>query len=68
VAFDPREGTLNTVLGAFTALKISSEELEMSRSGETWRATFEYATSREKHQRLVEKLSAVDGVKGIMES
>jgi len=68
VTFDVREGAMRSILDAFAALGISSEELEMSRAGDTWRATFEYATSREKHERLVERLAALEGVKGVMEA
>jgi putative Mg2+ transporter-C (MgtC) family protein len=68
VTFDPHEGAMRAILDAFAGMKIPSEELEMNRAPDTWRATFEYATSREKHQKLIEKLSTIDGVKGVVES
>jgi putative Mg2+ transporter-C (MgtC) family protein len=68
VSFAIREGAVSEILEAFAAAKISSEELEMDRSGDTWRATFGYASSRERHRKLVERISAMDGVKGVVES
>jgi len=61
------EGVIRNVMTLFAAAGLTSEALEIVRSGDTWRATFEYASSHEKHRALVEKLSASPGVQGVAE-
>jgi putative Mg2+ transporter-C (MgtC) family protein len=61
------EGIVRQVMVLFTAMKLSSDALEISRSGDVWQATFEYASTHEKHRELVEKLSASPGVRGVIE-
>lgn len=68
VTFEAREGAMRSILDVFSAMKIASEELDIDRAGDLWKATFEYASSREKHHELVEKLSTIERVKGISES
>ena len=67
VTIERGEGVIREIMALFTSMKISSEALEVIRSGDLWRATFEYASSNEKHRVFVEKLSASPGVKGVTE-
>jgi putative Mg2+ transporter-C (MgtC) family protein len=67
VTLDRGEGVIREIMALFAGMNVSSEALEVIRSGELWRATFEYASSHEKHRELVEKLSASSGVKGVTE-
>jgi len=67
VTLDRGEGVIREIMALFAGMNVSSEALEVTRSGELWRATFEYASSHEKHRELVEKLSASPGVKGVTE-
>ena len=67
VTIDRGEGVIREIMALFAAMNLSSEALEVIRSGDIWRATFEYASSHEKHRELVEKLSASPGVKGVTE-
>jgi len=67
VTLDRGEGVIREIMALFAGMNVSSEALEVIRSGELWRATFEYASSHEKHRELVEKLSASPGVKGVTE-
>jgi putative Mg2+ transporter-C (MgtC) family protein len=67
VAIERGEGVVRGVMALFASMKISSEALEVVRSGDTWKATFEYASSNEKHRAFVEKLAASPGVKGVIE-
>ena len=67
VTLDRGEGVIREIMTLFAGMSVSSEALEVTRSGELWRATFEYASSHEKHRELVEKLSASPGVKGVTE-
>jgi len=67
VTLDRGEGVIREIMALFAGMNVSSEALEVVRSGELWRATFEYASSHEKHRELVEKLSASPGVKGVTE-
>jgi putative Mg2+ transporter-C (MgtC) family protein len=61
------EGIIRAVMALFAAMKIPSDALEISRSGEAWHATFEYASSQERHRELVERLLTSPGVKGVTE-
>jgi putative Mg2+ transporter-C (MgtC) family protein len=67
VTIERGEGVIRDIMTLFASMKISSEALEVIRSGDLWRATFEYASSNEKHRAFVEKLSASPGVKGVTE-
>lgn len=67
VSLERGEGVIREVMALFAAMRLSGEALEIARSGDIWRATFEYAASQEKHRELVEKLSASPGVKGLIE-
>lgn len=67
VTLDRGEGVVREIMALFGRMDVTSEALEVIRSGDLWRATFEYASSLEKHQELVEKLSASPGVKGVAE-
>lgn len=67
VTLERGEGIIRDVMALFTAMGLSSEALEIIRSGEIWRATFEYASSHEKHRELVERLSGNPGVRGVTE-
>ena len=67
VTIERGEGVIREVMALFAGMRISSEALEVIRSGDIWRATFEYASSQEKHRELVEKLSTSPGVKGVTE-
>ncbi len=67
ITLERGEGIVRNVMALFTAMGLSSEALEIVRSGEIWRATFEYAASHEKHRELVEKLSGCPGVRGVTE-
>jgi len=67
VTLDRGEGIIREIMTLFARMSVPSEALEIVRSGELWRATFEYASSDEKHHELVEKLSASPGVKGVTE-
>jgi len=67
VTIDRGEGVVREIMALFAGMNLSSEALELIRSGDIWRATFEYASSHEKHRELVEKLSASPGVKGVTE-
>jgi putative Mg2+ transporter-C (MgtC) family protein len=67
VTIDRGEGVIREIMALFAGMNLSSEALEVIRSGDIWRATFEYASSHEKHRELVEKLSASPGVKGVTE-
>lgn len=64
---DTKEGIVGSVLEVFTNLDIPSGALEVKRSGEQWTATFEYTVSHEKHHKLIENLSDLDGVRGVTE-
>lgn len=68
VTFEAREGAMRSILDVFSAMKIESEELEIDRAGDLWRATFEYASSRDKHHELLERISAIERVKSVTES
>ncbi len=61
------EGVIREVMVLFAAMKLSSEALEIARSGDIWQATFEYASTHERHCELVQKLSACPGVRGVIE-
>lgn len=67
VSLERGEGVIREVMVLFTEMKLSSEALEIARSGDVWHATFEYAASHDKHRALVEKLSASPGVRGVIE-
>jgi putative Mg2+ transporter-C (MgtC) family protein len=67
VSIDRGEGVIRQVMTLFSSMNLTSEALEVTRSGDVWRATFEYASSHEKHRELVERLSASPGVKGVTE-
>jgi putative Mg2+ transporter-C (MgtC) family protein len=67
VTIDRGDGVIREIMALFAGMNLSSEALEVIRSGDIWRATFEYASSHEKHRELVEKLSASPGVKGVTE-
>jgi putative Mg2+ transporter-C (MgtC) family protein len=67
VTLERGEGIIRAVMAIFAAMRIPSDALEISRSGEVWHATFEYASSQERHHELVEKLSASPGVRGVTE-
>lgn len=67
VSLDRGEGIIKQVMALFAGMNVTSEALEVIRSGDVWRATFEYASSNEKHRELVEKLSSSPGVKGVTE-
>lgn len=67
LGLDAREGIIGSILEIFTNLGIPSETLEVNRSGNKWNTTFEYTASQEKHHRLVENLSHLEGVRGVTE-
>ncbi len=67
VSLERGEGVIREVMVLFTAMKLSSDALEITRSGDVWHATFEYAASHDRHRELVEKLSASPGVRGVIE-
>jgi putative Mg2+ transporter-C (MgtC) family protein len=67
VTIERGEGIIREIMALFASMRISSEALEVIRSGDIWKATFEYASSNEKHRMFVEKLSASPGVKGVTE-
>jgi putative Mg2+ transporter-C (MgtC) family protein len=67
VTVDRGEGVIREIMALFARVNVASEALEVVRSGDLWRATFEYASSHEMHRELVEKLSASPGVKGVAE-
>lgn len=67
VSLERGEGVIRQTMALFEGMKVSSEALEIVRSGDVWRATFEYAASQEKHRELVERLSSNPGVKGLTE-
>jgi len=67
VSIDRGDGVIKQLMAHFEGMKIRSEALEVIRSGDLWRATFEYASSQEKHRELVERLSSSSGVKGVTE-
>ncbi len=67
ITIERGEGIIRDVMALFAAMGLSSEALEIIRSGDIWRATYEYAASHEKHRELVEKLSASPGVRGVTE-
>lgn len=67
VTIERGEGIIREIMALFASMRISSEALEVIRSGDIWKATFEYASSNEKHRTFVEKLSASPGVKGVTE-
>lgn len=67
LVLEKREGIIGTILETFTGMGVVSEALEVNRSGESWTATFEYISSRERYIRLVERLSAIEGVKELIE-
>ena len=48
-------------------LRIDREAIEVIRNGEVWRTTFEYAASNERHQALMERLQAINGIKSVVE-
>jgi putative Mg2+ transporter-C (MgtC) family protein len=68
LGLDTREGIVGSVLEVFSDLDIPSEALEVNRSGEQWDAIFEYTSSQKKHRELIEKLSGLDGVRGVTET
>ena len=67
VNLDQGEGIIREVMAVFSSMGLSSEAIEIVRSGDTWRATFEYAASLERHRELIERLSASQGVRGVAE-
>lgn len=67
VIFDRREGMMKEIAAIYAGMRVAGEALEVSRSGDLWRATFEYASSRERHLELVERLSAREGVRSVEE-
>ena len=67
VSLERGEGVIKQLMELFASMKVTSEALEVLRTGDVWRATFEYASSHERHRELVEKLSASPGVKGVTE-
>lgn len=66
VTIERGEGVFRGVMALFEGMKVSSEALEVSRTGDTWRATFEYASSQDRHRELVEKLNE-PGVRNVTE-
>jgi putative Mg2+ transporter-C (MgtC) family protein len=68
VTFVAHEGAMRSILDVFSAMKIDSEELDIERAGDVWKATFEYASSRDKHHELLERISALERVKSVSES
>ena len=67
LALESREGIIGTILEHLSSAGITSETREVNRTGEYWTAIFEYTSTPEKHHELMEKLSGLDGVKGITE-
>ncbi len=67
VSFDRREGMLKDIAGAFALLRIGSEAIEVNRSGDVWKATYEYAAAHDRHHALMDRLQDMDGVKAIVE-
>lgn len=67
LTLDARRGIIGTIIEEFTTMKIVSEALDVNRSGPSWAATFEYKTSLEKHYRLIEALSHLEGVENVTE-
>lgn len=67
LSLDERRGIIGSILEIFTGLNIISEARDVNRTGETWTAVFEYATSRRRHEKLLASLSNLDGVTDITE-
>jgi putative Mg2+ transporter-C (MgtC) family protein len=67
VTIERGEGIIRELMALFASRGLSSEALEIVRSGDIWRVIFEYASSHEKHRELVEQLSASPGVRGVTE-
>ncbi len=67
ITLERGEGIIREVMALFAERGLSSEALEIVRSGDTWRATFEYAASSDTHREFIEKLSASPGVRGVAE-
>lgn len=67
LVLDSKMGIVGSILEVFTSMKITSEALDVNRTGEVWTATFEYTVPLKKHHRLVETLSGVDGVQEVTE-
>lgn len=67
LALDNKMGIVGSVLEVFTRMKITSEALDVNRTGDIWTATFEYTVPLVKHHRLVESLSEIDGVQEVTE-
>ena len=67
VTFERREGALGEIAAGFEHLRIDREAIEVIRNGEVWRTTFEYAASNERHQALMERLQAINGIKSVVE-
>jgi putative Mg2+ transporter-C (MgtC) family protein len=67
IELNKKEGSVAAVLELFTNMNIVSEALDVSHSGENWTATFEYTVPVEKHHTLIEKLSGMNGVRGVKE-
>ena len=64
---DSKVGIVGSILEVFTSMDIPSKALEVKRSGDNWTATFEYTVPMEKHHRLIETLTCMDGVRGATE-
>ncbi len=67
IDLESREGIIGAILENLSRQGINCTTQEINRSGSNWTAIFEYATSLQKHQALMQNLSMHDGVKGITE-
>ena len=67
VTFDRREGVLGDIAAAFESLRVEREAIEVSKSGDVWNATFEYAASHERHHAIVDRLRGMSGVSAVAE-
>jgi putative Mg2+ transporter-C (MgtC) family protein len=67
VTLERREGVLGEIAAVFKVLRVDREAVEVNRSGEEWKATFEYAATHERHHAIVDRLQATGGVRGVAE-
>ena len=67
MGLDPKAGIIGTVLELLTAMDVAGKAIEVDRTGERWNAVIEYSTSPETHNLVVERLSELEGIRGVTE-
>jgi len=64
---ESREGIIGSILELFSGMNIHATVQEINRSGTNWTAILDYYASLPEHESLNDRLSSIDGVRGIRE-